>query len=178
MRLLGTRLRGRDLIRFSGALRAGLVVVATMNAAWASDTLGGEINVVASDMAVQQPSANWLSYNGDYSGRRYSALAQITTINVNRLQAEWVFHSRNSDRMEVTPVVVDGLMLVTSANDTFALDAQTGRTVWHHSRPISEGLNDDASRHLSRGVGIWHNRVYRLTDNAHLLCLDVRSGNL
>jgi len=165
------------LIRFSGALCA-LLIVGTMNAARASDTLAGEINVVASDMAVQQPSANWLSYNGDYSGRRYSALAQITTINVNRLQAEWVFHSRNSDRMEVTPVVVDGLMLVTSANDTFALDAQTGRTVWHHSRPISEGLIDDASRHLSRGVGIWHNRVYRLTDNAHLLCLDVRSGNL
>jgi alcohol dehydrogenase (cytochrome c) len=129
-------------------------------------------------MAVEKPAANWLSYNGDYSGRRYSALAQITTINVNHLRAEWVFHSRNSDRMEVTPVVIDGLMLVTSANDTFALDAQTGRTVWHQSRPISEGLIDDASRHLSRGVGIWQNRVYRLTDNAHLLCLDVRSGNL
>jgi alcohol dehydrogenase (cytochrome c) len=137
-----------------------------------------EINVVAADLAVRQPAADWLSYNGDYSGRRYSALAQITAANVNQLRANWVFHSRNSDRLEVTPVVVDGLMLVTSANDTFALDAQSGRPVWHNSRPITDGLIDDASRHLSRGVGVWHNRLYRETDNAHLLCLDLRSGSL
>jgi len=121
---------------------------------------------------------NWLSYNGDYSGRRYSLLSQINLQNVEQLRAEWVFHSRSSDRLEVTPVVVNGTMFVTSANDVFALDAQTGRTVWHYTRPISEGLIDDASRHLSRGVAVWHDRVYRETDNAHLLCLDARSGNL
>jgi alcohol dehydrogenase (cytochrome c) len=121
---------------------------------------------------------NWLSYNGDYSGHRYSLLSQINLQNVEQLRAEWVFHSRSSDRLEVTPVVVNGTMFVTSANDVFALDAQTGRTVWHYTRPISEGLIDDASRHLSRGVAVWHDRVYRETDNAHLLCLDARSGNL
>jgi alcohol dehydrogenase (cytochrome c) len=137
-----------------------------------------QINVQSEDLRKAQLAADWLTYNGDYSGRRYSGLTQITTKNVGSLRAAWVFHSRNSDRMEVTPVVVNGLMLVTSANDVFALDARTGRTVWHYSRPISEGLIDDASRHLSRGVGVWHDRVYRMTDNAHLLCLDVRSGNL
>jgi len=123
-------------------------------------------------------SENWLSYNGDYSGRRFSSLAQINVKNANQLRAEWVFHVRNSDHMEVTPEVVNGTMFVTSANDTFALDAQTGRTIWHNTRPNSDGLIDDASRHTSRGVGIWQNRVYRMTDNAHLLCLDARSGNL
>jgi alcohol dehydrogenase (cytochrome c) len=137
-----------------------------------------QINVQTENLRKAQPAADWLTYNGDYSGRRYSPLTQITTKNVGSLRAAWVFHSRNSDRMEVTPVVVNGLMLVTVANDVFALDARTGRTVWHYSRPISEGLIDDASRHLSRGVGVWHDRVYRMTDNAHLLCLDVRSGNL
>ena len=44
--------------------------------------------------------------------------------------------------------------------------------------PISEGLIDDASGHLSRGVAVWHSRLYRQTDNAHLLCLDARSGHL
>src|SRR5207237_2062364 len=101
--------------------------------------------------------------NGDYSGQRYSDLAQINIQNIHQLRAEWIFHSQNSDRLEVTPVVVNGMMLVTSANDVFALDAQSGRTVWHYSRPISEGLIDDASRHLSRGVGVWHDRVYRET---------------
>ena len=123
-------------------------------------------------------AANWLTYNGDYSGRRYSSLSQINTNNIAQLRAEWVFHSANSDRLEVTPVVVNGIMFATAANDTYALDARTGRTIWHHSRPNSEGLIDDASRHISRGVAVWHSRIYRQTDNAHLLCLDARSGHL
>src|SRR4029077_2777194 len=85
---------------------------------------------------------------------------------------------QNSDRLEVTPVVVNGIMFVTAANDAFALDARTGRVIWHHAWTISEGLIDDASRHLNRGVAVWRNRVFMETDNAHLLCLDARSGNL
>jgi alcohol dehydrogenase (cytochrome c) len=136
-----------------------------------------QISVRTDDMLAPM-AGNWLSYNGDYSGRRYSRLSQINVKNADQLRAEWVFHSRNSDHLEVTPVVVNGTMFVTSSNDTFALDAQTGRTIWHNTRPNSEGLIDDASRHMSRGVGVWHDRVYRMTDNAHLLCLDARSGNL
>ena len=123
-------------------------------------------------------AANWLSYNGDYTGRRYSGLREINAGNVAQLRAQWVFHTQNSNNLEVTPVVVDGIMFVTAANDAFALDAQTGRTLWHYSRPITEGLIDDASQHHNRGVGIWHSRIYMETDNAHLLCLDARSGHL
>jgi len=135
------------------------------------------INISNEDLRAPL-SDNWLSYNGDYSGRRDSPLSQINLNNVGQLRAEWVFHSRNSDHLEVTPAVLNGTMFVTSANDVFALDSQTGRTIWHYTRPISDGLIDDASRHISRGVGLWHDRVYRMTDNAHLLCLDARSGNL
>jgi len=136
------------------------------------------IDVQASDLHVEPPSANWISYNGDYSGRRYSGLSEVNTTNVGKLRAQWVFHARNSDRLEVTPVVLNGVMFVTAANDAFALDARTGRVIWHHAWPISEGLIDDASRHLNRGVAVWRNRVFMETDNAHLLCLDARSGNL
>ena len=136
------------------------------------------IDVQASDLHVEPPSANWISYNGDYSGRRYSGLSEVNTTNVGNLRAQWVFHARNSDRLEVTPVVLNGIMFVTAANDAFALDARTGRVIWHHAWPISEGLIDDASRHLNRGVAVWRNRVFMETDNAHLLCLDARSGNL
>ena len=136
------------------------------------------IDVQPSELLSAPVSANWLSYNGDYTGRRYSALREINTSNVAQLRAEWVFHAPNSDRLEVTPVVVDGIMFVTSANDAYALDAQTGQILWHYSRPISEGLIDDASQHHNRGVGIWHSRIYMETDNAHLLCLDARSGHL
>jgi alcohol dehydrogenase (cytochrome c) len=136
-----------------------------------------KIDVRPEDLLVHPPATNWLSYNGDYTGRRFSSLSQITATNVSHLQAEWVFHAHNSNRLENTPVVVNGMMLITAANDLFALDAGTGRTVWHHSRPVSDGLIDDASQHVNRGVALWRDRVYMETDNAHLLCLDVRSGN-
>jgi len=136
------------------------------------------IDVRPSDLAASPIGANWPSYNGDYTGRRYSSLDQITPQNVSALQAQWVFHSPNSNHLEVTPIVVNGAMFVTSANDAFALDARTGRAIWHYSRPVTEGLIDDASAHHNRGVGLWHSRVYMETDNAHLLCLDARSGHL
>ena len=136
------------------------------------------LDVDTSQLLVTPVNHNWPSYNGDYTGRRYSALREIDKANVSQLRAQWAFHAPNSSHLEVTPVVVDGMMLVTVANDAYALDAQTGRILWHHSRPITEGLIDDASQHHNRGVAVWHTRVYMETDNAHLLCLDVRSGNL
>ena len=137
-----------------------------------------DVNVSPDDLLTQPPAANWTSYNGDYTGRRYSALHQITAANVARLRAAWIFHASNTERLEVTPVVVRGVMYVTAANDAWALDARTGRVIWHHQRPVSAGLLDDAASHKNRGVGVWKNFVYMETDDAHLLCLDARTGRL
>ena len=136
-----------------------------------------KLQVSNEDLSVRAPAANWISYNGDYSGRRYSSLTAINAKNVAQLRAQWVFHASNTNWLENTPVVVNGIMFVTAANDAFALDARTGRIVWRHARPTSEGLIDDAARHLSRGVAVWRDRVFMETDNAHLLCLDARSGS-
>src|ERR1700685_1583646 len=159
-----------------------IFVVSICLAALAGDngpaTISTAIDVSSEDLLVQPPTANWVSYNGDYSGRRFSGLSEINAGDLAGLRAEWVFHAHNTSRFEVTPVVIQGMMLVTSANDAFAMDARTGRVLWHHAWPISEGLIDDASGHINRGVAVWHNRLYMETDNAHLLCLDVRSGNL
>lgn len=138
-----------------------------------------ERGVVTMD-ALQQTVllADWPSYNGDYTGRRYSSLKQITLQNASQLQAQWVFHSRNAGILEATPLVVDGVMYMTGSNDAYALDATTGKVLWHHQRPITQGLIDDASGHINRGVALLGTRLYMETDNAHLLCLDARSGNL
>jgi alcohol dehydrogenase (cytochrome c) len=137
-----------------------------------------DVNVSADDLLAQPPGANWISYNGDDTGRRYSGLREITSANVAQLRAAWIFHPSNSERLEVTPVVVNGVMYVTAANHAFALDARTGRVLWHHERAVSTGLLDDAAAHKNRGVGVWKNFVYMETDDAHLLCLDARSGRL
>jgi len=160
--------------RIAGRL---LAFLSTLITAAGSGQDGVKIDVRAEDLLVRPAGANWIVYHGDYSGRRFSSLSQIKRENVRHVRTEWVFHARNTNRLENTPVVVNGLMFVTAANDAFALDASTGREVWHHTRPISEGLIDDASGHINRGVAVWHDRVYMETDNAHLLCLDAHSGN-
>jgi len=134
------------------------------------------INVKSADLLAVPVGANWVSYNGDYTGRRYSSLDQITAANVHSLRAQWVFHSAASNLLEGTPVVVDGTMFVTAASDVYALDAKTGRERWHYHRPVTEGLIDDASAHHNRGVAVLGQRLFIETDNAHLVCIDARNG--
>ncbi|HTS57595.1 MAG TPA: PQQ-dependent dehydrogenase, methanol/ethanol family [Terriglobales bacterium] len=136
------------------------------------------IDLGPEDLLAQPVGANWTSYNGDYTGRRYSTLHEIDVSNIAHLRVAWVFHPGNSQNLEATPVVISGVMYLTSANHVFALDARTGRTVWHYQRPVSSGLLDDAAAHKNRGVAVWQHSVYVETDDAHLLCLDARSGGL
>ena len=140
--------------------------------------LTARVDVSAADLLAAPTADNWPTYHGDYTGRRFSSLAKITPRNVANLRAQWVFHAPNSNSLEGTPIVMNGLMFMTAANDAFALDARTGRLIWHYARPVTEGLVDDASAHHNRGVALWRERVYMETDNAHLLCLDARSGHL
>ena len=127
-------------------------------------------------LVQKQIGENWVSYNGDYSGRRFSVMNEVTPANAGKLVAKWHFHTAGAGVMEVTPVVVAGVMFVTRSNDAWALDANTGKLLWHHARPVSTGLIDDAARHINRGVAVMGTRVYMETDNAHLLCLDARTG--
>lgn len=163
----------RAIIRYLRALEA-----ATPETPQPPVIPAGVLHVTSSDLAQPALRGNWLSYNGDTTGRRFSSLAQITPANVHRLAAQWVFHPRTVSPLEVTPVVAAGVMFVTSANDAYALDAQTGILLWHHFHPVTPGLVDDASMHHNRGVALLGDRVYMETDNAHLLCLDARSGTL
>ena len=158
------------------AVASALVGLSTARPGQSPDA--GVTSVTAEDLLAVPVGSNWTSYNGDYTGRRYSSLHEINDSNVARLRASWVFHPGNSQRLEATPVVVNGVMFVTSANDMFALDARTGRALWHYQRPVSSGLLDDAAAHKNRGVAVWQNFVYMETDDAHLLCLDARSGAL
>jgi len=150
---------------------------ATKTAVKSADN-SGLIDVQQSDLLQKSIRENWPSYNGDYTGKRFSSLAQVTPANVSHLAAKWVFHTQNAGVLQVTPVVVNGVMFLTGSNDAYAVDAKTGKQLWHHARAVSTGLIDDASGHINRGVAVLGNRLFMETDNAHLLCLDARSGNL
>jgi alcohol dehydrogenase (cytochrome c) len=113
------------------------------------------------------------------SGNRFSPLDQINTRNVGQLAPRWMFTVQGAPRaLQVTPVVADGVMYVTSVNEAYALDARSGREIWHYSRPRTKGLAGDAASGINRGVAILGDRVFMVTDNAHLIALHRHTGRL
>ena len=119
----------------------------------------------------------WLTYNGNDSANRYSPLQQITTANVASLKLKWIFPI-NYFGLETTPLADGQWLYVTGPNQVFALDALTGAVIWHYSRPPTGGLIGDAKLGTNRGVAILRDKVFFVTDNAHLLALDRANGNL
>ena len=130
-----------------------------------------------SQIADPKPG-DWPTYHGVLTGNRHSALDQINTSNVANLGARWTFTISSTRRLEMTPVVVDGVMYVTSVNEAHALDARSGREIWRFERPRSKGLAGDAAGGINRGVAILGDRVFIVTDNAHLLALHRLTGSL
>src|SRR6202011_3640511 len=88
---------------------------------------------------------DWPTYHGVLTGNRHSPLGQINTSNVASVGPRWSFTIGNSRKLEMTPVVVDGVMYVTAVNEARALDARNGRQIWHFERPRSKGLVGDAA---------------------------------
>ena len=137
---------------------------------------------------------DWLTYNGNLSGNRYSPLAQINASNVHKLTLQWAFsiplwtqflpdtpYFRENMRyfgLETVPLVADGIMYVTGPNQIFALDAATGQQIWHYSRPRTPGLVSDPSLGTNRGVAILGDKVFMVTDNAHLIAVNRITGRL
>ena len=121
---------------------------------------------------------DWPGYHGSPTGNRFSRLDQITSGNVARLAPAWMFTISGAERLQVTPVVVGGVMYVTNANECYALDAGSGRRIWHFRRPRTKGLAGDAAGGINRGVAVSGDRVFMVTDDARLLALNRFTGAL
>jgi alcohol dehydrogenase (cytochrome c) len=89
-----------------------------------------------------------------------------------------MFTLPNTPPLQVTPVVVDGVMYVTSANQCYALDAGSGRQIWHYSRPRTKGLIGNAAGGVNRGMAVSGDRVFMVTDHAHIIALNKSTGAL
>lgn len=119
---------------------------------------------------------NWLTYSGDYSGKRFSGLDQINTKNVSTLAAKWVYQTGATGKFETTPLVVDGILYATAPdNRAFALDARTGRPIWMYQRQIPGDIRPCCGR-VNRGVAILGGKVFLGTLDAHVIALDAKTG--
>ncbi len=132
---------------------------------------------------IVQPSADsWPMYNGDYSGRRFSPLTKINANNVTAMTLAWVHRANPRGGqaggggnapfpIKSTPVVVNGVMYVTIPDHVWAIDARSGREIWHSTWPSRGGW------HISnRGVAILGSTVYVETPDCNLVALNIRDG--
>ncbi len=125
------------------------------------------------------PVAAWPTFNGDYSGQRYSTLTQIEPANVNQLARQWVFRITDVGAqrgapvpvIKCTPLLVDGVLYITIPDHVWALDARTGKEIWHYDWA-------DHGGHLvgQRGVAVWKSNVYFLTPDNWLVSLNANTG--
>jgi alcohol dehydrogenase (cytochrome c) len=121
---------------------------------------------------------NWLTYSGDYSGRRFSSLDQINAANANSLTAKWVFQTGATGKLETTPLVADGILYATAQDDrAFALDARTGRPIWLYQHQLPGDIRPCCGR-VNRGLAILGDKVFLGTLDAHVIALDTKTGSV
>ena len=116
----------------------------------------------------------WPTYNGDPRGNRYTTLSEIDRHSVSRLAPKWMFTLPDTGALQVTPLVADGIMYVTAVNECYALDAGSGRQIWHFQRARTRG----SATWANRGVALAGDRVFMATDDAHLIALNRWTGAL
>ena len=121
---------------------------------------------------LKPPTTTWPTYNGDYSGRRHSTLTQINVSNVGSLTLAWVFQA-HAAAIKSTPLLVNGILYLTVPDNVWAVDARTGRQIWHYRYTSNGG---DHIGH--RGVGMYGNWLYFTTPDAHLVSLNARDGTV
>ena len=135
---------------------------------------------VSQDMlnGAGKQEANWLHTNGNYDQTRFYPGSQISSKNVGKLKPVFVFQTEVVESMEVAPIVVDGVMYITTSyNHVYALDALTGKEFWHYKHKMGP-VTTFCCGPNNRGVAISGGRLFMGTLDAKLVALDAKSGKL
>jgi acido-empty-quinoprotein group A len=150
-------------------------------------------------LLTRPPTDAWPTYNGDYSGRRFSTLDQINQSNVKNLKLAWVYRAvagntpgsivggegaevpesgvaaaasgPGSATIKSAPLMVNGILYFTVPDNVWAVDARSGRQLWHFFWKTKGGIHIG-----NRGVGMYGNWLYFETPDDYLVSLDARTG--
>jgi alcohol dehydrogenase (cytochrome c) len=151
---------------FSNSCKFALILVI-----WLCNLAGSSASAQGLDPAILlKPTTDvWPTYNGDYSGRRYSTLNQINASNIDSLTLAWAFRIQGPP-IKSTPLEVNGILYFSTPDNVWAVDARYGRQIWHYER-ASEG------DHIgNRGVAMFRDWLYLTTPDAHVVCLNAKDG--
>src|ERR1700759_2534396 len=90
---------------------------------------------------LHPPVDSWLTYHGDYSGRRHANLTEITPENVAQLKQAWRFQTGQNPSIKATPILVNGVLYITTPDNLWAIDARTAKELWHYTHPRNDAFH-------------------------------------
>lgn len=134
------------------------------------------IKIISKQVTTQDllnsPGADWLIYHGDYRANHYSPLSEINRQTVKDLVPKWIYKINDGAHLRSSPIIYQGIMYVTAANEVHALDAKTGQWFWiwqaYKKRSIS----------INRGVAIYGDKILFSTSDCKLVALNKETGDL
>jgi alcohol dehydrogenase (cytochrome c) len=147
-------------------------------------------------LLTKPPVESWPTHHGDYSGRRYSTLKDINALNVKSLTLAWIYRANTSPggaiiggegpegpapgggmaafgglTIKSTPLLVNGVLYFSAPDHAWAVDARTGRELWHYFWRTRGGIHIG-----NRGVGMYGNWLYFLTPDNYFVSLAATTG--
>jgi alcohol dehydrogenase (cytochrome c) len=184
------RLQGEDAVRVR-QLRRFVVAIALVVI---SVTAAGQRQGLDPALLTKPPTDAWPTYHGDYSGRRFSTLTQINAQNVKNLTLAWIYRLNTSTTNAIvggegpetppasaggfgpptiksTPLMVDSVLYFSAPDHVWAVDARTGREIWHYFWRTRGGIHIG-----NRGVGMYGDWLYVLTPDNYFISLEAATG--
>ena len=173
------------MTRFMTALLCSAALALPLASAGKADevksaTKYGDLSAVSQDELNRAAgdSQNFLLTNGDYDQQRYYPNRQINTSNVSKLRPAWIFQTEVKESLETSPIVVNGVMYVTTSfSHVYALDARTGTELWHFAPKLGP-ITTFCCGPNNRGVAVAGNLVYVGTLDSQLVALDSKTGKV
>ncbi len=173
----------RTMALLTGALALATTIGSSSAQEVKQDSQGGTKAVIVTPVtqAMLDKAAgdanNFLLTNGDYNQQRFYPAKQITTKNVSKLHVAWIFQTEVRESMETSPIVVNGVMYVTTSfSHVYALDAKTGEELWHYKHPLGP-ITTYCCGPNNRGVAVYDDKVYLATLDGDLVALDAKTGS-
>ncbi|MBL0170049.1 MAG: PQQ-binding-like beta-propeller repeat protein [Gemmatimonadaceae bacterium] len=162
----------RSRYRRAACLALALVVGGAPRAPQAQGTPRGTSPTQAQLLAAATDTTNWLYATHDYSGARYAAIKQITPANAARLAPVCAFQVGDVSTLQTNPIVVDGVMILTTSRVTMAIDARSCKPKWRHTWKPRAAANWPQNR----GVAVKDGLAVRGTSDGYLVALDLGTG--
>jgi alcohol dehydrogenase (cytochrome c) len=135
-------------------------------------TMQGQATSQTKAMIVAGVTNDWPTFNGSYAGDRYSRLDEVTSQNVSSLRKTCTFDTGEMGAFQNGPVVVNGVIFITTDVNTYAIDGATCEQKWKH-------IHDYSPRSwlgVNRGAAYLDGRLFRGTGDGHVYAIDAATG--